>query len=119
MWVGLRKTIEVFVRNQKVVVEGECVLPREPAHPCSGTTSTVAYSEESVLPDADRQMLELARAVVEEKGLQVKVHNLATSIGKLRASLKGVEKTPTIIVGARKLDGRISKEDILEALEQS
>jgi len=119
MWVGLRKTIEIFVKNQKVVVEGECVMPREPAHPCSGTTSTVAYSEESVLPEADRQMLELAKAVAEEKGLQVRIHNLATNIGKLKAGLKGVKKTPTIIVGARKLDGRIAKENILEVLEQS
>jgi hypothetical protein len=117
MRVKLAKIIEVFVRNQKVVVESECLIPREPAHPCSGTTSTVAYSEENVLPDADQQMLELARAVAEEKELQVRVHNLATNIGKLRAGLKGVGKTPTIIVGDRKLDGRIVKEDILKALE--
>jgi hypothetical protein len=116
MWVGLTGIIEVFVRNQKVVVEGECVVPQEPAHPCSGTTSTVAYSEESVLPQADQQVLDLARAVAEEKGLQVRVHNLATRMGKLRASLKGVEKTPAIIVGAKKLVGNTTKTDILEAL---
>lgn len=113
----MKKIIEVFVRNQKAVVESECVVPRETAHPCSGTTTTVAYNEERILPEADQQALELARAVAEENDLKVKVYNLSTSFGSFKALIKGVRRTPTVIVGNERIEGTITKQSLLKALE--
>ena len=111
------KVIEVFVKNRKVLTESSCYVRAESGHPCAGATPGITYETESVLPEAERQALDTVKAIANEKGFDVKVYNLSTTMGKLRARLKSVEKTPTVIIDDKRIDGIIKKDAILNALE--
>ena len=89
----------------------------ESGHPCAGSALGVTYEAESVLTEDDQQALDIVRAIAKEKGLEVKVYNLSTTTGRLKARFKGVEKTPTIQVGDKRIYGTIEKDSILKTLE--
>lgn len=113
----MAKVIEVFVKNRKVLTESPCFVRVEAGHPCAGIAPGVTYQEESVLSKDDQHALDIVRAIAKEKGLDVKVYNLSTTTGRLKARFKGVEKTPTILVGDKKIDGTIARDSILNALK--
>ena len=113
----MKKVIEIFVKNRKVLTESPCYVRVESGHPCAGSTPGVTYEEESALTEDDQRALDIVRAIAKEKGLEVKVYNLSTTVGRLKARFKGVEKTPTIQVGDRRIDGTIERDSILKTLE--
>ena len=57
--------------------------------------------------------IETAERVAEETGLQLKVCNVSSKLGRLRAFLKGVKITPTIILGEHRISDEITEEKIL------
>jgi len=114
----LAKPIEVFVRSQKKLTGENILVQVDPGHPCTmehgyGTAHTITCKTEHVLPDEDRRVLDIAMVVAEEERLKIKVHDLSKFGGKLKANFKGVQKTPTIILGDKRIDGSITKESIL------
>ena len=112
----MAKVIEVYVKNMQVPVGTESgYYLVSPGHECTKTPLTVAVME-SVLPEADRNALNLSLAVAKEKSLKVKVHNLSTLRGKLKAQLNGVQKTPTIIIESHRIEDAITKEKLLSVL---
>jgi len=110
------KVIEVYVKNMTAVVGTEQAFYTVcPGHECTRTPATFAKTEK-VLPEADKSALSLSLALAEENKFNVKVHNLSTWRGKLRARLKGVEKTPTIIIGNHRIEDAITKDRLLSML---
>jgi hypothetical protein len=118
MLVELAKVIEVYVKNRKELTISECrVLVDEGHAACAGSAPGITCKEESVLSDIDKQVIKTAKAIAKEKGMKVKVYNLSTTLGKLKARFKGVEKSPTILVGDKRIDGEIDRDSVLNALD--
>lgn len=110
------KVIEVYVRNMEVPtgVEHGYYLA-SPGHECTKTPITAAVMEK-VLPEADKKALEISLVVAEERRLKVKVYNISTLRGKLRAQLKGIYKTPTVIIENYRIEDVIAKDRLLSVL---
>lgn len=99
-----------------MLTQTECLVQIEPGHPCVGTLPGVQIREERVLPKADKEALDVVMAVADEKGLKVKVYNLSTTVGRLRARFRGISRTPAVFVGEKRIDGEILRDSILNAL---
>jgi len=94
--------IEVYVRNEEVVT-GQAVIGRPVAgHWC---TAKETLKAQKVMPEADRLTLKIVTEFAREKALRLEVYDVSIFKGKLKASLKGVKTTPTIIIGSRKIEG--------------
>ena len=98
------KTIDVFVKNTEVPVKTfqtyESVRPECPRSHRGYMFGfpVLATIYESSLSETHQQVIEVAKKVANRKGVELKVYNLSSKTGKMKAFLKGVKKTPTIII---------------------
>ncbi len=70
------------------------------------------------MPEADASALKIAREVCEQQGLKLRIYNISTLGGRMRARLKGVKKTPTILIGNESLVGVIRKEELVSSVQE-
>jgi len=112
--IDLVREIEVFVKSQEVLSPIEVDVEHSCYH---GTAREIGCKVERRLPKFDKHVLNTVRVVAEEKGLKVKVYNISTLSGRLRARLKGVQKTPTIFVNNKRICEKVSKRRLLDALK--
>lgn len=112
-----RRVIEVFVSNTEVAVGAfQTYEFSTPGHPCTRKPITAPILE-SILPETHKQIVKIAERAAKERGMQLKVHNMSTKMGKVKALLKGVKETPTIIIGDHKITGEIAENQLLSLLE--
>lgn len=112
-----KRVIEVFVRNNEVPVGiFQTFEFSTPGHPCTRKPVTVPVLE-AILPEHHRKAVEIAERLAEEKGMKLKIYNLSTKMGKLKAFLKGVKETPTIIVENHKICEEITEKKLASLLE--
>jgi protein-disulfide isomerase len=105
--------IEVYVRNEEVVI-GDAYIGRPIVdHWC---TFKETLKTEKVMSEADRITLEVINEIAKEKNLEIEVCDISSFKGKLKARSKGITKTPTIIIGDKKIEGIQEKEQILNLL---
>ena len=112
------RAISVFVRNTEVLVK--TFRTYESVHPeCPRSHRgylfgfpVIAPIYESILSETHQQAIEVARRMAKEKGFELKVYNLSSKVGKLKAFLKGVKRTPTIIIDNHKVTDKISEEEL-------
>lgn len=113
------RTIEVYIMNKEVitrtVLEGRPLAAAGEVHYCS--VKEISKSEQ-VLSEEDKSALKLIEEFAAEKNLRFRVIDVASLKGHLRARLKGVRATPTIIVGNNRLIGVSKKEEFEALLEQ-
>lgn len=109
-------TIQVFVNDEKVPVRNFQTYEFTTAgHECTRKPITVPIFE-SVLPEIHKQVIKIAERVAAEKGMKLKIFNLSSRMGKVKAVLKGVRETPTIIVGNHKISEGITENKLLHLL---
>ena len=96
--------IEVFVKKKKSVSRQYVTPPVSDGYVHHGCMSKQVTEYDEALPEADKIVLEIANQFASERDIQVKVHDVSTFTGKLRAMLKRVRKTPTVIIGNEKID---------------
>ena len=116
------RTIDVFVKNMEVFVK--TFQTYESVHPeCPRSHRgylfgfpTIAPIYESILPETHQQAIEVAKKVANEKGVELKVYNLSSKAGRLKAFMKGVKRTPTIIIDNYKVTDKISEEELSRLL---
>jgi hypothetical protein len=114
------KTIQVYIMNREVItqagLEGRtlaaAVEARSRTHDCS--IKEISKTEK-IISEEDKAALKLVKELAVEKNLRFRVIDVASLRGKLRARLKGVRATPTIIVGNSRLTG-VPKKEEFEAL---
>lgn len=115
----MAKTIEVYITNREVItqtgLEGRPLAAGDGVHYCS--VKEISKTER-IVPDEDKAALQLVKTLVAKKGFKIQVIDIANLKGKIRARLKGVKTTPTIIVGNNRLVGVPEKEDFEALLEQ-
>lgn len=110
--------IEVYIRNEEVVT-GQAIVGRPISdgvtmHYC---TATETLKTTKVTPEADRVALEIVNKFAQENGLHVEVHDVSSFKGKLKAKLRGVKTTPTIVVGNQKIEAEQTLESLKNVLE--
>jgi glutaredoxin len=112
----MAKTIEVYITNKEVItstsLEGRPLAAAGEVHYCS--VKEISKTEK-VISQEDGAALNLVKELATEKNLKFRIIDVSSSKGKLKARLKGVRTTPTIIVGNKRLIGTPKKE-ILETL---
>ena len=110
----MSKKIEVFIKNREILTQFEVSVDHSCWH---GTAREIGSKVERVLPEDDKHLLDIVRTVAKEKGLKVEVYNLSTWGGRLRARFKDIQKTPAIIVDNKRISERVTKRNLLAALE--
>jgi len=111
------RVIEVFIRNTKVPAGTfQTYEFSTPGHQCT-KKPIIAPILESVLPEKHKQAVEIAERVAKEKGMKLKICDLSTRMGKMRALLKGVKETPTIIIENHKISEEIAERQLLSLLK--
>jgi glutaredoxin len=112
------RTIEVYIMNKEVitrtVLEGRPLAAAGEVHYCS--VKEISKTEK-VISEEDKAALKLVEELAAEKNLRFRVIDVASLKGKLRARLKGIKSTPTIVVGNKQLVGVPKKEEIEAFLE--
>jgi hypothetical protein len=113
----MARTIQVFVKNKEVISgHFETVEFSSPGHPCTAKPITAPILE-SVLPETHKEVIEIAEKVAKERQMKVKVCDLSSKMGKLKALFKGVRETPTIVIENHKISGQITEEKLLSILK--
>jgi hypothetical protein len=112
------RTIEVYVMNKEVITSP--ALQGRPLTVANVSTTGSAlntFETEKVLSEEDKTALKLVKEFAAEKNLRFRVIDVAGLKGKLRARLKGVKATPTIIVGNNRLIGVPKKEEFERVID--
>lgn len=68
---------------------------------------------EKLISKEDVLALKVTREVAEERGLKIKVYDLANIKGWIFAQIKKVKVTPTIIINNHRIEGVPSKDELL------
>lgn len=105
--------IEVYVRNE-VGLLSQGIMRPVVDHWCSDAP-TGRY--ERVMPDKDRALLTIAEEFAKGKGLQLKVCDVCTFTGRLKAWLKGIRETPTVVIGKSRIVGGLDSEQLKKRIE--
>jgi predicted DsbA family dithiol-disulfide isomerase len=104
------KVIEVYVKNEEVLTQPTYIGRPLKGHWC---TFKETYKSEKVMSETDKAALKIAEEVAKETGIELKVYDISSIKGKMKASLKGVKNTPTIVVGKNKVEGVPEKEQLM------
>lgn len=105
----MKKVIEVFFVNEEVPASGPTYSEAVSGHPCTGA---VTYRTDQIMPEVDQQMLRMVLEIAQEKELVVKLYDVATWRGRLKAFLKGVKETPTVVVGDKRIVGAVTRNEL-------
>jgi hypothetical protein len=109
--------IFLFVRNEEVST-GEAFLGRPVSdglqtHYC---TMRETVKTEKVMSEADKRVLEIVNEIAKEKDVAVEVCDVTSFKGRIKASLSDIKRTPAIVIGKQKLEGALTREQIVEAI---
>jgi hypothetical protein len=96
--------IEVYVRKRKQIVRQYVTPPVYDGYQHHACMSKEVTEYEEVLPDADAQALRIMDQLATEVGISFKIYNVSASVGKMRAKLRGITKTPTVIMNGEKIE---------------
>ena len=115
----MAKTIEVYIKNKEVItstsLEGRPLAAGGEVHYCS--VKEISKTEK-VISEEDEAALKLVKEFAGENNLKFRIIDVSSSKGKLKAKLKGVITTPTIIVRNKRLIGTPKKETFETLLKQ-
>ena len=110
------KIIQVYIMNKGVTtrqsLDGSTLAAAVFAHSRTHDCRMKEISKtEKVISEEDKAALELVKELAKEKNLKFQVIDVASLKGKLRAKLRRVKATPTIIVDNNRLTGVPQREE--------
>jgi len=111
----VKKVVEVFFVNEEVPASGPTYTEAVSGHPCTGA---VTYKMDQIMPEIDQQVLKVVSEIADEKELTVKLYDVATWKGRLKALLKGVKETPTVVVGDKRIVGPVTRDELENLLKE-
>ena len=109
--------IQVYVRKRKTLVGQVVVGPVSDGTFHHACLSRKMLEYEKVASETDRVALEAVNNFAEERGLRVEVLDTSTFKGRLRAYLKGIDKTPVIALGKNIIEGEQTPQLLRSKLE--
>lgn len=110
--------IEVFVKNEEGVV-GQVIIGRPMVDGVTTHYCTVkeTVKTEKLMSQADVQVLQIVKELAGAKNLRVQVYDVLQLKGKLKARMKKIKTTPTVLVGNARFEGTDSMESLKDKLE--
>jgi hypothetical protein len=115
--------IEVYIRLRKLKV-GKAVYVGAPSDGIYFIAESTHYcmdkekfKNEELIPEADVLALKVVSEFAKEKGLLLKICNVSTFKGRMKAYLKRINKTPLVIIGKSRIDGEYVPELLKSKLE--
>jgi len=106
------KTIELYVKcEEQLKPPPDGSYADYAYHPCQAK-----YNITKILSPTESKALEMLETVAKEKGVKLKVYDVTTFRGKLKAFSRRIKNTPCIVIGARKVGGSPNKEELLQML---
>jgi hypothetical protein len=104
------RTVEVYVKSEKKLdpPPGGSYADYD-AHPCLQKR----YIRNILPPDLEKAIKALGVSA-QEKGLTLKIYDISTTVGRLRARVKGIKTTPVTIASGRKIGGIPTIEELSE-----
>ncbi|MDH5483266.1 MAG: hypothetical protein OEY22_10400 [Candidatus Bathyarchaeota archaeon] len=117
------RSIEVYIRTERQLTHTPIFVQTDPGHGCThaygdGVMQAFGSKVEKVLPENEKQALENAKAVANDNGLEIKVYDLSTRVGRFKAQFKKVDMTPTVLFGGQRIAGNITKNSLLSIVKQ-
>jgi len=109
--------IQVYVRKRKTVVGQVAIGPVSDGTYHHACLSRKMLEYEKVASETDRAALEAVNNFAHERNLRVEVLDISTFKGKLKAYLKGIDKTPVITVGKNIIEGEQTPQLLRSKLE--
>jgi len=114
------RSMEIYIKNEEVTIATGPVRPTYST--LLGRWDIVPWNllpqacyTVSILPEENREALEIAQKVAQKTGVNLKVRDVNYLEGKILAYLRGVRKTPTVIIGNKKIE-KITEEVLLSYL---
>ena len=98
------RCIEVYVRTKKQILRQYTTPPVWDGYQHHACMSKEVTEYEKTLPETDSYMLEIVKQLAKENGVEVKIYDVSTFIGKLRAMRHGINKTPAVVIGKEKIE---------------
>jgi hypothetical protein len=114
------KRIEVYVRSERQF-SSETYQERGCEHTATGRVdvfrpqSRLQLKKTKTCSADDEKALSMVNEIAEEERWEVKIHDLSTPQGKIKARLKSVHRTSTIFIGCCKIEGIPKREQLLVA----
>jgi hypothetical protein len=106
----VQKVIKIYVKGEPAAVSFERGYENiTPGHECWGRKPVIKVKTESVLPDGDEKALRIVEEICNETRAEFKVYNINTFKGRIQARLRGVKKTPTIVIGSSKIESVLER----------
>jgi len=109
----MKDKIEVYLKSEetKYEISGQLAVQGHPRH---------GFKKEVIvrLPENHERAKKIAEEVAEEEGLNVEIYDLSNSFkSRISAFFRGI-KTPTIVIGNKRVNGIPSKEKLLSLLDE-
>jgi len=109
--------ILLFIRTDEAATSegflGQPVSDGLQTHYCT-MKETVRIEE--VTSEIDKTIMEIVNEIAKERGMAVEVYDLANFKGRIKASINGIRRTPTAIIGKQKLEGALTRGQIVAAI---
>jgi glutaredoxin len=111
--------IEVYVRYEERAIPDEYVHPviDGAAGMYPGRMDPLHWRVQRSISESDRQALNCVKEFAGSKGLTVEVCDTNTFAGKMKAWVKGVKTTPTVIIGNSRIQGNLTPEELRNKLQ--
>jgi hypothetical protein len=113
----MTEKIEVYVKRGKKLVGEYFSAPISDGVMTHSCLSKKMLEYERALPEAEKRVLELVNEFADEKGLQVEVIDTSTIKGKLKATMRGIDKTPAVTIGDERIEEQSNMDRLKEKLE--
>ncbi|MEM4704018.1 MAG: hypothetical protein QXJ02_03010 [Candidatus Bathyarchaeia archaeon] len=80
------------------------------AHPC-----WQKHNIQRIIPPDQEKALKILKAAAEQKNITLKIYDVKTFSGKIKAFIHGIRTTPFTIIGTKRIEG-IANLDALEKI---
>lgn len=107
---------EVYIKLEEAAT-GEVVGGKQDYFGAASYEMRAPRVKTEMMPEVDRETLDIVNQFANDKGLSVEVCNLGTLSGRMKARGKGITKTPTIIIGNSRIEGEHPSEVFRSKLE--
>jgi hypothetical protein len=109
-----KRVIEVYVKSEETLERPTGDYSIYDEHPCQ-----MKHDVMKILRPDDKRALEILHDVAKEKKSTVKVYDLLTSWGRLKAFARGIKTAPTVVIGSSKIEHMPDREELLKILEHA
>lgn len=109
--------IEIYVKTQKQLIGQHHSVPVSDGVMIHSCLSKKMLEYEKTLPEQEKRVVDLVNNFADKRGLIIEIVDVSTYKGKLRAAMKGIGKTPTVLAGQERIETQRGLQQLESLLE--